>query len=498
MAINTKNRKDLKSYFVKNAIPTEANFADLVDAQLNQSDDGVFKLAGEPLSVVAAGGDQKRVLRLYSSYPAPNPDWLISLNPAQDPADAATNRPGFGITDNAGTTRMFIDPATGNLGVGTNTPGDRLTVKDGDLRIEGGSHRRLKIVSDRSWVGIDLVAREQGELGHPYIDFTHGQLDAPDFGVRLLSADNQTLTVAAGAGTALLSVAGSLAYSGTQSKLDVAEQGAATVRASDLWFGHSGRRGTPGRALVDSGNALVVNYNNDWPRTAVHGPLTVSGNLGIGATDPEYPLDIRLPSGTGAWNRFVVTTTPAWGDVSAQHVVIGAAASGIMFWNPHVPWMGGQDNRASIRYGRTGGAAGNTFWDVGVRADGSFSFNAFDGGATAGDLLKISKAGVVSAKGAELATVAAVPKIRTGDVQSSIPNGFGARTIKTRIEFGMTFSAPPTVLAVLRGLDAGREFNTRIQLSVEAINTTGFTIVYLTWADAIVWNAMATWIAIGF
>jgi hypothetical protein len=128
----TKNRSDLKSYFVKNAIPTEGNFADLIDSQLNQTQDGVFKPDGEALSVVAAPGDQKRVLRLYASYPAANPDWMISLHPAQDPANAATTgKSGLGITDGAGKTRLFIDAATGQLGVGTNTPQVALDVAGG-------------------------------------------------------------------------------------------------------------------------------------------------------------------------------------------------------------------------------------------------------------------------------------------------------------------------------------------------------------------------------
>jgi hypothetical protein len=119
----TKNRTDLKSYFVKNAIPTEGNFVDLIDSQLNQSQDGVFKPDGDALSMVATPGDQKRVLRLYASYPAVNPDWMISLNPVQDPAAAGSaSRLGFGITDGTGKTRLFIDAATGQLGVGTNTP----------------------------------------------------------------------------------------------------------------------------------------------------------------------------------------------------------------------------------------------------------------------------------------------------------------------------------------------------------------------------------------
>lgn len=132
-----KNRTELKSYFVKNAIPTEGNFADLIDSQLNQAE-GVSKPDGEPLSVVAAPGAQKRVLRLYADFAQPSPDWMISLNPAQDPAaPAPVTRPGLGITDGAGHTRLFVDAATGRVGVGTNTPAFGLDVVGG-ARIQGG------------------------------------------------------------------------------------------------------------------------------------------------------------------------------------------------------------------------------------------------------------------------------------------------------------------------------------------------------------------------
>jgi hypothetical protein len=377
MANKLKTRSELYPYFVKNAIPTEGNFRDLIDSQLNQSDDGVFKPANEPLSVVADSGPQKRVLRFYSSYSAatpPNPDWLISLNPAQNPTDAATNRPGFGIADGAGNTRLFIQPSTGHLGVGTNTPADKLTVQDGDVRIEGGRYRRLKIVSDKYWAGIELVTREQGEAGNPHIDFTHGQLDAPNYGIRVAATNNTTLNIAAGEGAAVLEVAGNVTYSGTQNKLDVAEQAAANVRVADFKLGHSGRRGSTGRALVDNASALVLNYGTDWPRAEIHSPLGVNGNLGSNTVNPEFPLDIRVPAGAGGWNRFVVNTTTAWGDGTTQYVTIGAGgAAGIMFWNPHVPWYA-TENRASIRYGRSGGVAQGAWWDVGVRAGNAFSF----------------------------------------------------------------------------------------------------------------------------
>ena len=43
MDIDKRNRTELKAYFVKNAIPTQSNFAELIDAMLNQKDDGIVK-----------------------------------------------------------------------------------------------------------------------------------------------------------------------------------------------------------------------------------------------------------------------------------------------------------------------------------------------------------------------------------------------------------------------------------------------------------------------
>ena len=81
MEIKKRSRAELKSYFVKNAIPTENNFADLIDGALVQRDDGLVKLPGDPLSLEATGDDtsQKPALSLYRSFTDPQP-WV----PAED------------------------------------------------------------------------------------------------------------------------------------------------------------------------------------------------------------------------------------------------------------------------------------------------------------------------------------------------------------------------------------------------------------------------------
>ncbi|EDM80950.1 hypothetical protein PPSIR1_25261 [Plesiocystis pacifica SIR-1] len=198
MAIDTKNRSELKAYFVKNAIPTESNFSDLIDGQLNQADDGVFKLGDEPLSVVAAPGDQKRVLRLYENYPAQQPSWTVSLMPRTNPGNKNTAARGLGFDAPDGSNRLFL-AADGKLGVGTTKPTDKLTVHGGDVRIEGGNYRRLKVVSDTYWAGIEIVARNtDGKGGRPHIDFTHGDLDNPNFGLRLSATSNTQLMLEGG------------------------------------------------------------------------------------------------------------------------------------------------------------------------------------------------------------------------------------------------------------------------------------------------------------
>jgi hypothetical protein len=42
---------------------------------------------------------------------------------------------------------------------------------------------------------------------------------------------------------------------------------------ADVRIGHESLRGSPGRALVDNGDHLVVNFGTDWGYTFVHGRL---------------------------------------------------------------------------------------------------------------------------------------------------------------------------------------------------------------------------------
>lgn len=68
--------------------------------------------------------------------------------------------------------------------------------------------------------------------------------------------------------------------------LDTSEHLFAYVRAHDLFLGHSQRgkkrnAGDQGRALVDNGANLVVNFGPDWAGTVIGSNTQVNGDLGV-------------------------------------------------------------------------------------------------------------------------------------------------------------------------------------------------------------------------
>ena len=91
MAITTKSRTELKAYFVKNAIPTESDSADLIDAMLNQQEDGIAKPAAGPLQIQANGdaNSPRKVLYIYGSFNDPDPGLVHQSECADKPG-----RPG--------------------------------------------------------------------------------------------------------------------------------------------------------------------------------------------------------------------------------------------------------------------------------------------------------------------------------------------------------------------------------------------------------------------
>ena len=138
MDIKQRDRNQLKTYFVKRAVPSEQDFAELIDGMLNQKDDRVVKQPGSPLSLEAIddAASRKQVLHLYETFDDSNPAWALSMNPRTVVSDPSTARSGFSIDGRTGISRLFIDDASGNIGIGTVEPEARLHIA-GDARVNG-------------------------------------------------------------------------------------------------------------------------------------------------------------------------------------------------------------------------------------------------------------------------------------------------------------------------------------------------------------------------
>ena len=151
-----RNRTTLKGYFIKGAIPTEANFADLIDSMLNQDDDNIGKLPNDPLRITASGTEEN-LLDFYRVGEDGNPTWQIKQKPG--------GKPGLSISD-ATASRLFIESGTGNVGIGKTIPEATLDV-NGTAKISGKLDVGgvLNVTGDLVTTGAVYVSR-QNPLSH--------------------------------------------------------------------------------------------------------------------------------------------------------------------------------------------------------------------------------------------------------------------------------------------------------------------------------------------
>lgn len=119
-----KTKRDtLKEYFVKGAIPTQANFAELIDAAFNVADDGLVKPPNEPLKITATAPEEGLIQFHRLSQGQSQLTWQIK--------HGSGGKDGFNLVDASGVTRLFIESGTGNMGIGTDQPGAKLDVRGG-------------------------------------------------------------------------------------------------------------------------------------------------------------------------------------------------------------------------------------------------------------------------------------------------------------------------------------------------------------------------------
>ena len=117
--------------------------------------------------------------------------------------------------------------------------GDKLTVTaDGTLQAGAFRFGNNSVIKADQGGSIELGGdNDTAGTGIPYIDF-HYKGKKQDYNARIIND--------------------------ADARLSVVGTGVVVLECYDLWLGHSSRRGSVGRALVDNGKTLVINYGPDW------------------------------------------------------------------------------------------------------------------------------------------------------------------------------------------------------------------------------------------
>jgi hypothetical protein len=113
------NRITLKNFFRKGSVPTETNFADLIDSSVNIVEDGIGRSVDDGFRI-APMGYSKRLLSFYENAQRKQPDWFISLHDG--------NSKGLTFHESENDHRLVLKNG-GNIGIGTANPTAKLEVK---------------------------------------------------------------------------------------------------------------------------------------------------------------------------------------------------------------------------------------------------------------------------------------------------------------------------------------------------------------------------------
>jgi len=315
-----KSRAALKSYFVKNAIPTEQQFAQLIDSLVNQRDDSFIKPAGgEPLSIEAVGDATsfKKVLNFYTQISDATPAWTLSLRPRSNPNDPQTGQPGLSINDAAGNSRLSVNAATGRVGIGVVAPAERLEV-GGRIRVGSLTIGAPDSNTDYAYVGGsaagDLSTTYGLAIGISGAPLGKTVLNGKDISFRVNNvqratfAANGNLGVGTTSPAAMLDVAGvarfgSLSMGPWPANNDYVHFGVTTLNqaaAGNYALLQDASGGNIGMTFLNSPDSIQFRINNtSFAELAHSGDFNVSKSLSIGGSDLYFTSTNHNHTGIG-------------------------------------------------------------------------------------------------------------------------------------------------------------------------------------------------------
>ncbi len=273
-----RKRGELQTYFLRNLVPTQDNFADLIESGLNQVDDGIVKTDGGPVALQAQG-EHKEVLHFYktSITADPNPAWKINLNP--------TSASGLNISNTTDISRLFIKD-DGNVGLGNTNPSARLEISGGgnyskDLKVNGRIQTGDAAGNGGVWLNGPVEDAFVGNAGNRVGFWTSKQ----NWTALNINKDSGNVGIGTDTPQARLQVAGGIimpqfgADGGIRFSNNPADGG-----GDAAWIRHYARSTASPENMT-----LEIGVSNDGED---HIALMPSGNVGIGTNEPKALLDI--------------------------------------------------------------------------------------------------------------------------------------------------------------------------------------------------------------
>ncbi|MEL7146509.1 MAG: hypothetical protein AAFO69_09090, partial [Bacteroidota bacterium] len=402
-------RATLKTFFEKNKIPTQEQFAQLINSTVIQGEDGLIKEDNGPLLLkTGPNNSQQRMVSFLTSFDdLSNTSWHMEMSPAQDFDGTRINVPGFSITDLNDHSRLFLKSGIRRMGIDTIQPEAHLHVATIST---SGEHSFAAQQSNLSLTLGQKGANNQGSImlygsegdkkvyqrankGSFYIDSTDGEYrfnndnfsekggvirvfeklsSSSDAGSVILNSEGPsyfknpvgigTMTPIPGVKLEVSGPAkfGSIMVSHDNNQLTTKtwmKGGIRMSRSSDILFLGLKDEGSNKQTAVlgwgdNATDKLHLKFIDHYTPVDDDGldVLTLDGNGNVGFTNPNpiYPLDMTLDSTQGSWGKFTINMANYW-DGNNNHATIGAGAAGVMICHPHVPY---RDSRATIRYGR--------------------------------------------------------------------------------------------------------------------------------------------------
>ncbi len=145
-----KNRRTLKRYFQKGALPTEDQFGDLIDSNLNTIDEG-FDKSPENGFEISLIGDHRRLISFFKSGAAKDAVWSIEYDKEKD--RLFIRKPG---TDGDEPAAMTF-ASDNRVGIGKEDPGCTLDVGGviaAEGRIGANPDNQKTVAADGKWHNI--------------------------------------------------------------------------------------------------------------------------------------------------------------------------------------------------------------------------------------------------------------------------------------------------------------------------------------------------------